>query len=122
MINDPAPLRLHAYSGREHGLMVVGSRLSLKTLGQQLIAAADAEPASPPSRDWPVEVARPTVVGPYVDIPEFRLSFHLEGESPAADVLPLRRSGPPTVLLIAVAVCAAVGLVTLVGWLLVYAL
>ena len=122
MSDNPAPLWLHAYSGRENGLMVVGNRPSLKALGQQLVAAADAEAASLSAQGWPARVAYPEVVGPYKDIPNFSLSFHLEGPSPAAEVLPLRRRGLPTSLFIAVAVCAAVGLFTIGRWVVAYAL
>jgi hypothetical protein len=122
MSDSPAPLWLHAYSGRENGLMVVGNRPSFKALGQQLVAAADAEPAPPSAQGWPIEIAHPEVVGPYKDIPSFSLSFHLAGPSPAAEILPLRRRGLPTPLFIAVAVCAAVGLFTIGRWVAAYAL
>lgn len=122
MSDNPAPIWLHAYSGRENGLMVVGNRPSLKALGQQLVAVADAEAASPSAQGWPVEIAHPEVVGPCKDIPDFSLSFHLEGPLPASEVLPQRRRALPTPLLIAVAVCAAVGLFTIGRWVVAYAL
>lgn len=122
MSDNPAPLWLHAYSGRENGLMVVGNRPSLKALGQQLVAAADVEASSPSAQGWPVKIAHPEVVGPYKDIPDFSLSFHLEGPSPAAEVFPLQRRGLPTPLFVAVAVCAAVGLFTIGRWVVAYAL
>ena len=122
MSDSPAPLWLHAYSGRENGLMVVGDRSSLKALGQQLVAAADAEAASPSAQSWPVEIAHPEVAGPYKDVPGFALSFHLTGPSPATAILPLRRRGLPTPLFIAVAVCVAVGLFTIGRWVVAYAL
>jgi hypothetical protein len=122
MSDSPSPLWLHAYSGRENGLMVVGDRSALKSLGQQLVAAAEVETAAPSAQNWPVEIAHPDVVGPYKDIHGFALSFHLAGPSQAAEVLPLRRRGMPTPLFIAVAVCAAVGLFTIGRWVVAYAL
>lgn len=122
MSDKPAPLWLHAYSGRENGLMVVGDRSSLKALGQQLVAAADAEAASSSGQSWPIAIAHPEVAGPYKDISGFSLSFHLEGASPAAEVLPLSRRGLPTALFIVVAVCALVGLFTIGRWMVAYAL
>ena len=121
MSDSPAPLWLHAYSGRENGLMVVGDRSSLKALGQQLVAVAEAE-ATSSAEGWPVEIAHPEVVGPYKDIPGFALSFHLAGPSPAAELLPLGRRGLPTSLFIAAAVCIAVGLFTIGRWVVAYAL
>ncbi len=116
-MNDKPPhLWLHAYSGRENGLMIVGTRSSLKALGQQLVAAADAEPSSSSTANWPIEVSHPAVAGPYKDVPDFALSFHLEGSSPASEVLPLRRRNLPAPLFLAVAICAMVGLITIFRW------
>jgi hypothetical protein len=117
MNDKPAPLWLHAYSGRENGLMVVGDRRSLKALGQQLVAAADTEPSSSSSKEnWPVEVLHPAVAGPYADVPDFALSFHLEGSTPASELLPLRRRNLPAPLLFAATICAVVGVITIVRW------
>lgn len=122
MKNNPSPLLLHSYSGRENGLMVVGDRNALRALGQQLVAAADAEDSSPPTQGWPVEVSHPVVVGPYKDVPEFSLSFHLQDSSQTSKVLPLRRCNLPAPIFLAVTACTVVGLVTIFRWAVGYAL
>jgi len=109
-----APLWLHAYSGREHGLMIVGDRASLEALGKALVSGQPSAVGVAPG--WPPQVACPTVVGPYKDVRDFCLSFHLKGEEPVEAVLPLRRSGPWFPLLVLVLVCAAIGVVAAAAW------
>jgi len=115
MSETPAPLWLHAYSGKENGLMIVGTSSSLKGLGQQLLAAAESDSKSA-NTPWPPQVACPAIVGPYKNMPEFKLSFHLQGTSPLESILPIRRSGMPTLFVVAVAICAIVGVFTIVRW------
>jgi hypothetical protein len=104
-------LWLHAYSGRENGLMVIGDRDALEALGRQLQSAVPSEARVAPG--WPLQVASPSVVGPYKDVRDFRLSFHIKGDSPVEELLPLRRRTWWTPLVIAVAVCAVTGTVTI---------
>lgn len=68
------PLFLRAYSGRENGLMVIGTADELHRLGQQLLAVGQFPVQE---GNWPAEVAHPMVVGPYRDAPDFQLSFHV---------------------------------------------
>ena len=70
MNDEPDPLRLHAYSGRENGLMVVGTASSLRVLAQKLLSAAASQSAVS-TEAWPAEVATPDVVGPYKDLSRF---------------------------------------------------
>ena len=116
MSKEIAPLWLHSYSGRENGLMVVGTVSSLRALAQQLLSATETESPPSGSEPWPREVATPEVVGPFKDLPGFTLSFHLQGSAPLSQVVPLRRRTLPTPLLLAVAVCAIAGVVTIFHW------
>ena len=120
MNDNSEPLWLHAYSGRENGLMVVGSPDSLKQLAQQLLTAVEAHPEKT-SESWPPEIVAPRIIGPYTDMPDFALSFHIKGAAPLSEVVPLKRRTLPTPLFLAVAVCAITGVVTLLRWLLSYA-
>jgi len=120
MSTKPDSLWLHSYSGRETGLMIVGSASALRALGQDLITAADSPPTS--ASPFPPQVATPAVTGPFKDRPDFTLSFHLPGSSPLTEVAPLRRQATPTPVFLAVAVCAVVGAITLLRWLVGYAL
>lgn len=121
MSHSPKPLWLHIYSGRENGLMVVGNRDSLKSLGNQLVSAAEANDAAQSER-WPAVVARPEVVGPYNDTIDFKLSFHLEGTAPPVEVLPLCRRTVSLPVLSGVALLAVVGAVSIARWVLTYVL
>ena len=109
-------LWLHSYSGRENGLMVVGDRASIKALGEQLLVAAGAEATTEDKGNWPVEISHPSVVGPYKDVPDFSLTFHLEGPGAVAEILPLRRRNLPPLVFIVIAVSAAVGAMTAARW------
>jgi hypothetical protein len=75
MDSNTGPLWVHAYSGRENGLMVVGDRASLEALGRRLI---DAEPvtdrlALPPG--WPPAIAAPAIVGHTATLRDFSFRF-----------------------------------------------
>jgi len=120
MSESSSPLWLHAYAGRENGLMVVGSAEALKTLGTQLQAAGDF--VSKPSKDWPAEVAHPLVAGPYRDVPDFQLTFHLVGDAPLSTAAPHIRRTMPAPLFLVIAACAVVGAVTIFRWVVSYAI
>jgi hypothetical protein len=120
MSESQSPLWLHAYSGRENGLMVVGSAEALKTLGAQLQRAGDH--VSKPSKDWPPEVARPLVAGPYKDVPDFQLTFHLVGDASLFTTTSHIRRNIPVPLFLVIAACAVVGAVTIFRWVVSYAI
>jgi hypothetical protein len=108
-------LWLHAYSGKDNGLMIVGTSDAMRALAQQLLAASDAATAST-SDDWPKEIARPTVIGPYTDVPDYGLSFHLRGSAPLEKVVPHRRRNMWWPIFLAIAALAATGLATIWLW------
>jgi hypothetical protein len=111
MDNKSSPLWLHAYSGRENGLMIVGDAAALEALGRQLQAAVPLDERTAPG--WPRVVARPEVLGPYKDLRGFKLSFHIKGDSPVESLLPLRRRALRVPVLLLIAACAITGAVTI---------
>lgn len=115
MNEKPDPLWLHAYAGQENGLMVVGTPAALTSLGEQLVAAADSE--EPATAAWPRSIAKPATAGPYKDIADFKLSFHVTAE-PASlgKILPLQRHATPLATIVLVGVGFVVGAVTILRW------
>jgi hypothetical protein len=110
-------LILRAYHGRESGIMIIGTAQTLERLGTQLLSAANT-PASGALPEWPPEVSSPAVSGPYVDVPNFKLSFHVLRAQQLPISLPLRRRGLPLALVLAVGALALIGAAAIVGWLL----
>jgi|KBSMisStaDraftv2_1062788.scaffolds.fasta_scaffold113794_4 hypothetical protein len=94
--------------------MVVGTKDALHALGAQLLAATAETHAQ--TESWPVAVATPQTVGPYVNIPKFSLSFHLEGSGPLEQVVPHGPSRAKGLLYTAVAALAGVGAIAIVKW------
>ncbi|WP_428415730.1 hypothetical protein [Methylibium sp.] len=108
-----APLKLFAYTGREQGLMVIGSREAMAELSSQLSSTLNALPAHVPV-EWPPElVAAAVQAGPYVDSQHWRVSFHVEGSVPSERMALACRSGSPLWLSLITAALAVVGFITL---------
>jgi|SRR4051812_34061942 hypothetical protein len=117
MENSVPSLWLHAYSGRENGLMIIGTPAALKNLGQRLVEASNPE-AITEATSWPRAIVAPDVVGPYKDVSAFGLSFHLQGTEPLEKVAPFTRRTVWSPLFVLVTLFAIVGLVTVWRWLL----
>jgi hypothetical protein len=112
---NPTTIHLHAYAGRENGLMIIGSTAALRELGQELQGVANFEsPASP--ANWPREVAVLNGESPYLDRPDYRVSFHVQHEPLPAALRRKSRQGLSTVVVVAVVLLALVGVVSLVQW------
>jgi hypothetical protein len=108
-------IHLHAYAGRENGLMIIGSATALGELGQQLQAVASFEPLTAPT-NWPHEVAVLNCDSPYQDRPDYRVSFHVQHEPLPASLLRKSRQAPSAVAFLIVLPLALVGIVSLVRW------
>jgi len=108
-------LKLFAYSGKENGLMIVGSREELQDLASKL-QAATAQEVGASVKEWPHEIVfYDPQIGPYKDQHDWRLSFHIEGTVPAEQIVPLQRSANmPSVIVASTLVLAFVGLVAIV--------
>ena len=118
---DSESLWLHAYSGRENGLMVVGTAAALRSLARQLLTGVESA-SNAKVGAFPLSVATPKVVGPYKDIPGFTLSFHLPGSVPLGQAIPLRRRSLVLPLLILVTFCTIIGVVAIARWVFAHAL
>jgi hypothetical protein len=118
MDEKPPPLWLHAYSGKEQGLMIIGTPASMRALGQELLRASDDPGLERDTVGWPRSIAAPEIVGPYKDSRGFSLSFHLQGTTPLETAAPLQRRTlwPPLFLL--VATLTMVGAVSVWRWVL----
>ena len=107
-------LKLRIYAGRENGLIVIGTPESLSELGRRLQEVAPISENNPGS--WPVEVASPKTEGPYSDVSEFKLSFHVEPAVGIPESLrPHRRNLSPFAFLV-VGGLAVLGGITLFKW------
>jgi hypothetical protein len=89
-------------------MMIVGTKDALRQLGRQLLEAADSEDIG--SEAWPREVAKPGVLGPYKDIPDFKLSFHLAPSNELAKTLPMKRHAPHVAVFLFIAAFTIIGL------------
>lgn len=97
--------------------MIIGSAEALERLGAQLQLAASAQ-VNPLLPDWPSAVARPSVSGPYVNVSDFDLSFHVLRSQQLPRGLRLLRRGPPLALSLTITALALIGLATIVTWIL----
>jgi hypothetical protein len=104
-----APLKLFANTGRDPGLMVVGSREAMAELSLQLSSAIAAQPVSS-SAEWPPELVSATIhVGPYIESQHWRVSFHVEGSVPSEQKALVCRGGPPVWFSLTTLALAVVG-------------
>ena len=110
-------LRLHAYGGRENGLMIIGTEAALVQLAQELQRAASFQ-HPPDSAGWPRPVVTVNAASPYIDAPDFRLTFHVQREPLSETLLAPSRRGPPVPLVLAAIGLAGVGAVQVIAWLL----
>lgn len=94
-------------------MMVIGSRAALQYLAQQLTAATDGSVTN--NEPSPKELFSPWTEGPYRDISDYTLSFHLRGTAPLRKNFPHARNNPfLTPVLIGILVFALVGAITIV--------
>ena len=117
MNSHAAELRLRVYTGKEHGLMIIGKPQALRSLGAKLAAAADSAAGG----DWPQAITSEQVESPYAGIPEFNLSFHVEPSSGIPESLRFIRRAPSIQVVAPVLVLAVVGLVSVVRTLVAHA-
>ena len=100
--------RVHSYSGKERGLMVIGTAADLRQFGQRLVDECRAVPETEPI-EWPRQVAEV----PISNTTCYSLSFHLE----TSDGAKPKGSGLEGDLIkTAYLVLAAIGVISLVAW------
>jgi len=96
--------------------MIVGDEAALKSLGQQLILASDSDAEASSDKQWPVLIASPEVAGPYQDVRDFSLSFHLGNASSCQKLLPVSRRSIPVALFVPLTIFSAIGLISAFRW------
>ena len=107
-------LHPHIYSGRENGLMLIGSVESLRKLAKELENAASQH--EPSSDQWPLEVAVLNAESPYIDRADFRVSIHLATRPLPQELLKKVRSGGPSLsVVLPIGLLATFGAVSLLS-------
>ena len=107
------PFHLHVHSGRESGLMIIGTPEALANLGQQLQAARDFT-STPETSGWPSQIAVLAAESPYRDRPDSQVSFHVQRQPLTAALQKRPRHGPSTTFLLVVAALTLFGALSLV--------
>jgi hypothetical protein len=109
------PMHIHAYTGREAGIMIIGTREELTEFASDLQRSLALEP-KPPAPGWPSRLLSVNGVSPFVD-KDYPISFHIRTE-PIPETLQRRiRHAPSTPVFLGIAALAFVGLVSLPVWL-----
>lgn len=107
---------LHAYSGREAGLMIIGDSKALSSLGKRLQRASEVP--DEPLGDYPPLVAVISAESPYSDRPDFEVTFHVQ-RAPLPNELRRRmRLGASGTVTLVVGALALYGAITAVKGLL----
>jgi hypothetical protein len=107
---------IHAYAGRENGLMIIGEREALRKLGKELLEPA-VEEESTAEDEWPKQVAILNSASPYADRPDYQVSIHLQTAALPASLLKKARSGTSTAIFLGICFLSLVGAVSLPVWL-----
>ena len=118
MPDDSTTLWLHAYAGPENGLMVIGTPKSLRSLAEDILARVDSGVVDAQPR----RIATAKSVGPYTDIPNYTVSFCLQGTAPLEQVAPWHRRDFHPAVFVLIGVLALVGLFSAARWVWAYAL
>ena len=66
-------IRIHEYSGKENGMMIIGTASDIKNLGHRLIDSCNELPEKE-NVEWPRSLESLEIS----NIPNYSLSFHLE--------------------------------------------
>ena len=66
-------IRVHQYSGKEKGIMVIGTATALSELGQELVNKTEKQPELA-EEEWPKLVASRELGA----APDYTISFHIE--------------------------------------------
>jgi hypothetical protein len=107
-------LTVHAYTGRENGLMIIGTREQLSQFAQDLLSGLD-QPNHSEIPGWPAQILAIDAPSPYTQ-KDFSVSFHLQ----TGPLLPSFSSRPAgatsTPVFIAVAVLTLLGIFSIPHW------
>ena len=100
--------RIHEYSGKEKGMMIIGAASDIKYLGQCLIDSCKDMPENEKT-EWPRILHNNEIR----NAPDYSLSFHLEtttGDKPEGNGFQSETS--KTIFLI----LAVIGLISIIRW------
>jgi hypothetical protein len=107
-------LRMHAYAGRENGLMIIGTRDELRQFAKDLADSLERD-NPPPDPGWPAGLVAIDSPSPYA-AHDFEVSFHLQTQPlPAALDKPLNRASSAYFYLV-VFLLALLGIASLPLW------
>ncbi len=109
-------MHLHAYAGRETGLMIIGNSEDLSSLGRKLLEVSESQPPKK-SYNWPHQVLVLDAPSPYLDRTDYEVSFYLQSEPLPESLLKRPRQAPTTAMFLGVALLALVGAVSVPVWL-----
>ena len=108
-------LHIHAYTGRENGIMIVGTKEELAEFASELTAAIGSELRST-TPEWPRRVLTVNGESPFSDR-DFPISFHEQTEPLPAQLQKRPRHAPPGWLFLGIAFFTLVGMLSLPIWL-----
>jgi len=107
-------LHIHAYTGRESGIMIIGTKDELGQFAVDLQQSLEIEPKST-TPGWPYEVLVVSGESPFSER-DYPISFHVRTEPLTAELKKRPRYGPSAPVFIGIAFLALVGLVSLPMW------
>ena len=113
-----SPVKVFTYSGRESGVMIVGSKEALGELASKLNAGLNPAPENG-EKQWPQEIVDAEIsIGPYQESKDWYLSFHIEGSEPAEKQVPLLPGTIPLKFALVIGGFAILGVISLARWVL----
>ena len=108
-------LHIHAYSGRESGIMIIGTKEELEQFAVDLQRSIENTPEST-TPGWPNEVLAVAGESPFSDR-KYPITFHVRIE-PLPPSLKMRpRHAPSAPVFLGIAFFSLVGLVSVAKWL-----
>ena len=100
-------IRVHQYSGKEKGIMVIGSAAALNKLGQELISGTERQPELV-EKEWPKMIASRELG----TAPDYTISFNIE--TTRGNIPPTKKESE--ILKTAFFVFAIIGVLATVKW------
>ena len=107
-------LHIHAYTGRENGIMIIGTKDELRQFAVDLQESLEIEPKST-TPGWPQEVLVVSGESPFSDR-DYPITFHVRTEPLAAILKKRPRYEPSAPVFLGISFLALAGLVSLLRW------
>ena len=107
-------VHLHAFSGKESGLMIIATRENLQALARELLARSET-PIEAPVPNWPAPVLVLNAESPLQNCPEYQVSCHRQSGT-LPDTLMKKQLGRPGLgLFLVIGFLAAVGALSILN-------